>query len=467
MRGGRIVFRGVAYDRRRRPERPDPEGTPAESQPHGYFSAVRNFRKRALQFGVLAACIVVLAGCGSKGDASAGEKEPAAPVEVATAKAAAMSNIVSAEAIVYPFQQANIMPKISAPVQRFYAQRGDHVRKGQLLAVLDNSDLKAAANESLQLYKQAEANYDIAKSSTVPESVLKAKTDLASARQALDAAKRVYQSREKLVQEGALADQLAQQSKVAMVQAQAAFDTAQKHLKALESGGRLQQLASAEAQMQAAKAHYENAEAQLSYSEVRSPITGVVADRPLYVGQMASSGTALFTIVDISKVVARASVPVQEAAAMQRGQTATISGPGATLHGKVTVVSPAVDPSTTTVEVWAEAPNPGERIKPGETARVSVNVSNILHAVVVPAGALLASEEGGDMVMIAGPDGHAHESKVKTGIRSGGEVQIVSGVQPGERVIVQGGIGLPNGAPIKVVASHATASAADSTTGGK
>lgn len=423
--------------------------------------------KMALLSGAFAAMLVLSACGGNQGAETAADQQAVTPVEVATARSAAISNIVGAEAIVYPVNQAQIMPKINAPVQKFYAQRGDHVRRGQLLAVLDNSDLKAAADESLQLYKQAEANYDIAQSSTVPEGVLKAKTDVASARQALDAARRVYQSREKLVQEGALAEQLAQQSKVAMVQAQAAFDTAQKHLNALQSGGRQHQLAAAKAQMQAAKAHYESAEAQLSYSEVRSPIAGVVADRPLYVGEMASSGTALFTIVDISKVIARANVPVQEAAAMQVGQAAAIAGPGATLHGKVIVVSPAVDPSTTTVEVWAEAPNPGERIKPGETARVSVDVGSEMHAVVVPAAALLASDEGGDMVMIAGPDGHAHESKVQTGIRNGDQVQIVSGVKPGQRVIVEGGIGLPNGAPIKVVTAGAAGSTADAAKGGQ
>lgn len=423
--------------------------------------------KIILLCGAFAATLVLSSCSGNKGGETAADRQTVTPVEVATAQTTAISNIVGAEAIVYPFDQAQIMPKVSAPVQKFYVQRGDHVRKGQLLAILDNSDLKAAADESLQLYKQAEANYDIAQSSTVPESVVKAKTDLASARQALDAATRVYQSREKLVQEGALAEQLAQQAKVAMVQAQATFDTAQKHLNALQSGGREQQLAAAKAQAQAAKAHYQSAAAQLGYSEVRSPMTGVVADRPLYVGEMASSGTALFTIVDISKVVARASVPVQEAAAMQAGQPAAIAGPGATLHGKVTVVSPAVDPSTTTVEVWAEAPNPGEHVKPGETARVSVNVGSDLHAVVVPVTALLASDEGGDMVMIAGPDGRAHESKVKTGIRSGDEVQIVSGVKPGDRVIVEGALGLPDGAPIKIVTAATTENAADAAKGGK
>ncbi len=78
--------------------------------------------------------------------------------------------------------------------------------------------------------------------------------------------------------------------------------------------------------MDAAKAHYESSEAQLSYAEVRSPMNGVVSDRPVNIGEMASSGSALLSIVDISQVVARANIPVQEAAAMKVGDPATISG---------------------------------------------------------------------------------------------------------------------------------------------
>ncbi len=409
-------------------------------------------------------CLLLLTACSAHKASDSGDEEQAVtPVEVAAAKTAAISSVARAEAILYPVNQASIVPKISAPVVRYYVQRGDHVRPGELLAVLDNSDLQAAARESNELYKQAEANYDITEAATIPEDLIKARTDLESARQALDAARQVYQSREKLFEEGAIAAQLLQQSKVALVQAQAAFDTAQKHLQGLESVSRQQQLASARAQMEAAKAHYEGAMAQLSYSEVRSPIQGVVADRPLYLGEMASSGSALFTIVDISKVIARATVPVNEAASMAVGQSATISGAGGMIEGKVIVVSPAVNPSTTTVEVWVEAQNPGERFKPGETAQVSINTGEVKNAVVVPVSALLSSSEGGEEVMVAGADDRAHERKVETGIRQGDQVQIVSGLKAGEQVIVNGALGLEDGAKIKKV--PASANSTDSAEG--
>jgi len=278
----------------------------------------------------------------------------------------------------------------------------------------------------------------------------KAKTDVESARQALDAAQRVYDNRQALLRQGALAQKLVDDAKVALVQAQSQFETAQQHLKSLQTVGRTEQVKSAQAQEAAAKAHYENAQAQVSYAEVRSPMNGVISDRPINVGEMASSGSALVSIVDLSRVVARASVPVQQTAALKVSAPATISGAGGELTGKVTVVSPAVDPNTTTIQVWVEAPNPGERLKLGSTVQISIDAGAIPNAIVVPLPALLASDEGGEKVMVAGSDGLAHERPVKTGVRSGDDVQILDGVKEGEQVITQGGLGLDDKAKIEV-----------------
>jgi RND family efflux transporter MFP subunit len=391
---------------------------------------------------------MMLLACSSKPDAEP-EAQPVTPVQVAVAKRGSIARIVTAEAVLYPLKQANITPKISAPVQKFLVQRGDHVREGQLVAILENRDLQAAAQESKNLYQQAEAAYENTKAAVMPDDLVKAKTDVQTARQALDAANVVYQNRLQLFKEGALAHKLVDDAKVALVQAQSQFDTAQQHLTSLETVGRSAQLKSAQAQMEAAKAHYESAEAQLSYAEVRSPMSGIVSDRPVNIGEMASSGSALLSIVDISQVVARANIPVQEAAAMHVGDPATISGGGVKLDGKITVVSPAVDPNTTTLQVWVGAPNPDERMKLGLTVQITVNIGDINNAVIVPVSALLASDEGGEKVMIAGTDGLAHESKVETGVRDGDNVQILSGVKPGDQVIVEGGLGLEDKSKIE------------------
>src|SRR5260370_24410628 len=148
-----------------------------------------------------------------------------------------------------------------------------------------------------------------------------------------------------------------------------------KHLQAVETVRRVEQVKGAAAQVESAKSKFEGAQAQLSYSEVRSPISGIIADRPLYAGEMASAGAPLLTVMNISRGIARANVPVAQAAILKAGQSARITQTDASRQatGKVTLCSPAVDPNSTTVEVWVEAANPAERLKPGATVRVDIH----------------------------------------------------------------------------------------------
>ena len=389
-----------------------------------------------------------LAGCKKQTEA---EKEPVVPVQVAEVTRGPIQQLVTGDGIVYPVNQASVVPKISAPIRSFTIKRGDHVAKDQLLATLENRDLEAAAAEARQNYEQAQAAQRTTTAAQIPEDATKAQQDVASSKEALDSAQKVYESRKQLFEQGALARRLVDEAQVAYVQARSQYDIASQHLKTQEGVSRPELVKSAEAQMRAAKARYDAAEAQLSYSEVHSPIAGIISDRPLYPGEMAAAGSPLLTVVDISRVIVRTSIPVSQSAALKVGAPVTITAdPGIELHGKVTVVSPAVDPNSTTLEIWSEADNPGEKLKPGATAHVAMLAATIPDAVIIPAAALLASDEGGLQVMIVGGDGAAHEKKVEVGVREPDKVQVLKGVAPGEQVITVGGVGLEDGAKVKV-----------------
>jgi multidrug efflux pump subunit AcrA (membrane-fusion protein) len=398
--------------------------------------------------------LAALAGCDKPKEA---ETEPVAPVQVAEVQRASINRIVTADGILYPLDQASVVPKISAPVKEFKIMRGDHVAKDQLLATLENRDLQAAVAEARQNYEQALAAQRNTTGAQLPEDATKARQDVTSMKEALDATQKVYESRKQLFEQGALARRLVDEANVAYVQARSQYDIAAQHLQALDRVSQPEQTKGAQAQTDAAKARYDATLAQLSYSEIRSPIAGVIADRPLYAGEMASPGSPLLTVVSVSRVIARANVPVSQAASLKVGDTAAIAQTeaGIELNGKVTVVSPAVDPNSTTVEVWVEADNPGERLKPGATVRVSILAEKIANAIVIPIVALLPSDEGGVQVMVVGADSAAHEKKVDLGVREPDKVQVVKGLDVGEKVITGGGVGLDDGAKVRIAAAPA------------
>ncbi|MCU1383249.1 MAG: efflux transporter, family, subunit, partial [Acidobacteria bacterium] len=141
--------------------------------------------------------------------------EVVAPVRVSPAIKGSIRLIVNVDAVLFPRDQANIVPKISAPVKRFLVNRGDHVKQGQLLAELENRDLVAAAQESRGQFAQAESNYRSTAGAAVPEQVTKAQTDVTAARESMDAAKRLLDNRQQLFKDGALAKKLVDDKNVA------------------------------------------------------------------------------------------------------------------------------------------------------------------------------------------------------------------------------------------------------------
>ena len=380
------------------------------------------------------------------------EAEPIVSVQVDEVRSGSIQRIITAEGILRAVDQSSIMPKISSPVRKFYVNRGDHVRQGQLLAELESSDLAATVVDARGAYEQAAAAYRITSSATVPEELVKAQQDAQAAKQSAEAGQKLLQSREQLYKEGALARRLVDEAAVSYAQAKSQYETAQKHLESLQSVGRHEEVKGAAGQLESAKGKYEAAQAQLSYGQIRSPITGVVADRAVFPGEMASAGSPLITVVDASTVIARVNVPPDQAAYIRVGHPATVSPTDASeqLPGKVTVVSPAIDPSSTTVEIWVAAPNPKGRLRPGGSVRVTIMADTLTNAVVVPTSALLPSTEGGNSVMVIGSDSIAHEHKVQVGVRELEKVQILDGVESGERIVVGGGFGLQDGSHVRV-----------------
>jgi HlyD family secretion protein len=407
----------------------------------------RLFQRRMTAVLALGAALA-MAGCGGK---EAPESGPLVAVKAVHVERSEIQRQVTSEAVLYPLNQAIIVPKISAPVQKFYVERGDHVRAGQLLAMLENSDLAGAAAEAKGAYEQAQANYETVSASNLPEQITQAKGNVESARAAYKAAQQLYESSKKLYQQGALAGKQLNQAEVGLAQTQAQLRSAEQQLEKLQSVGLKAQLKAAQGQLAAAKGRYENAQAQLSYSEIHSPIDGVVTDRPLFPGEMASSGTPLMTVMNLSQVVARARVPAGEAAELKVGNAAEISAPGDVkpVDGKVTVVSPAVDPNSTTVQVWVQARNPGGQLKPGSTVTVTVTAKTIPDALVIPREALLTDPDLGPYVMVIDSNKVAHQTKVQTGVEQDGKVQITSGLKAGDLIVGEGAFGLPDGARVK------------------
>ncbi len=367
--------------------------------------------------------------CGNKEQ----QPQPLVTVQAAPVERGTIRQIVTAQAVLFPSDQAAITPKVVAPVKKFYVNRGSRVHRGELLAVLENRDLAAAEVENKGVYEQAQAAYGLETKAALPEEWQKAELDLKTARDAYDAAQKAYDSRRVLFEQGALPRKELDASAVALAQVKAQYELARQHLAVLQSAGKQEQLKSAKGQLTSAQGKYAGAAAQLAYTEIRSPIDGVVTDRPYYAGETPTANTPLLTVMDTSSVTARAHIPQNEAAVLKLGDAATITAPGdLRVNGKISLVSPALDPNSTTVEIRVLADNPDGRLRPGTSVQLSIVAQRVNNAIVVPASALQKTPEHADIVMIVSGD-RAHQVAVETGIAPAGAARRRGPRGPGRR----------------------------------
>lgn len=380
------------------------------------------------------------------------EPEPEVLVQVAAVTRKPISFVVTSDAVITPIEQAAISPKITSTVKEFPVKWGDHVHKGELLAVLENEDLQASAVDTEGQYNQAQASYDTATAANLPEEMQKAQLDVDTGKQALDAQQKLFDSRQELFKQGALPRKDMDDATVSLGQARSQYQIAVRHLESMQKVNKEAEVKAAGGQLASAKGKYMGAQAALSYSEIHSPIDGIITQRPLYAGELAQAGTPFITVVNSSEVIARAHIPQSQAVFLKVGNPATIAVPGLEkpLAGKVTLVNAAADPNSTTIEVWVQAVNPGQEMKPGFTGTIAVVARTVNDALVIPAAALQPPTDGNYTVMIAGADNHAQQRKVQVGIRNGDEAQITDGIKEGEKVITNGAFGLPDKTAIKI-----------------
>jgi HlyD family secretion protein len=327
-----------------------------------------------------------------------------------------------------------------------------------LLATLENQDLEAAALDNKGAYNAAQGTYDIATGSTVPEDTVKAQLDLTQATANLNLAQSIVDSRAQLFAQGAIPGRDLDTAKAALVQAQAAHEIAKQHFEAVQKISHKAALESAQGQLTSAKGKYLGAQAQLSYTEIRSPISGVVTDRPLFAGETAAAGTPVITVMDTSALLAKLHLSQTQAQQLSLGAAATIAVAGLAdpVPAKVSLISPALDPGSTTVEVWLRVENPKGALKAGTPVHTTITGRTAKNALLVPLEAVQTGPDGeSKFVLVIKGDGTAAKRPVTLGIRTTESAQVMSGLAPADSVITSGGYGLDEGTKVKVGAAAA------------
>lgn len=288
-----------------------------------------------------------------------------------------------------PFEQVGISAKTSGYVTAWFADRGDRVRRGQRLAVIERDELT-------EQQRQAAANLQSSQAT------------LENARQNLERLERL------------LRDQLVSQAEV---------DTARTALR------------TAEAQVEVSQANLGLSRTRAGYADILAPFDGVVMKRNAEVGSLVSPGSQpLFTVAAIQRIKAVAAVPQADLRFLHEGHPVvlTVDGVPGRIPGSLKRFSPGLDSATRTMEVEMEFDNPERLLRPGMFGRVEAVLERLSGVLLAPPQAL-ARQEGGRGRAYVVLDERAREVSLQLGrTLPDGRVEITAGLSPGDRLVVAG-----------------------------
>ena len=225
-----------------------------------------------------------------------------------------------------------------------------------------------------------------------------------------------------------------------------------------------EQFDAAQAQLAGLQAEADELKARIAKSTIRAPFSGKVGLRSVSEGGYVGSNAVIARLQQIDPIKVEFAVPERYGRMMQPGTAIsfTLEGDTATYTGDVYAVDPSVDATTRTVKVRARSDNKAGDLPPGAFAKVDVRLEQLNDALSVPAEALIPDIQGQKVLLMKG--GKVVSARVQLGIRSANSVQLTSGVQPGDSVIVTGLLALRDGAAVRPIPKEAlsTTTTADS-----
>jgi RND family efflux transporter MFP subunit len=359
----------------------------------------------------------------------AGGFRPTMTVEVTTTQRLAVAERVMVVGNLIGAVTVDVVPKVSGRLESVAVRLGDPVRRGQVLATLEDRELR-------EQVRQTEASLEVSKAT-----VRQREADLKNAQSNLERSRNLFARN--LIARQALDD------------AEARNDAAQAQV----------DLAGAQAAQAAAR--LEELRINLSNTRILSPVDGYVGSRKLDPGAFVGTNSSFVSVVDIHYVRLVANLVEKDLRRIVIDMPAQVevdAYPGEIFTGRVARLAPVLDPATRTAEMEVEVPNPAARLKPGMYARVQFVVAEHAAALTVPRNALV-DLEGARGVFVA--DGKTARFKpVKTGIVDGEAVEITEGLADNTTVITLGAASLRDGDPIVVAGQGGRGGSRGAGTGG-
>ncbi|MDX6559694.1 MAG: hypothetical protein QOF72_2743 [Blastocatellia bacterium] len=380
---------------------------------------------------------------------------PVVSVKVAKAEKEAIAAQIVAVGTIWPREKSDVGAKISAQIKTMALLKNKLVRAGEVIAVLESRDLQAQRAEAVAALNQERANERSVTTGTIPQTNAQDQKALRDARAKAATARATFERRQLLYDKGGISKKDLEASQLELTTAENELRLAEQTITLRATSLNPNDRALAAARVAQAQQHLATLDAQLSYATIRAPITGIVTDQFQYQGEFAAAGGKLVTIADISEVIVKAPFADTVVSELKVGDPAAVLPTDTTseeMKGRITLLSRSSDPTNRTVEVWVTLANGAGKLRANGAAQVTISANSKTDAVVVPTSAVTldAGNANEGTVMVVDAASVAHETKVTVGIRTSDKIEIASGLQGGETVVIEGNFSLADGTKVEV-----------------
>ena len=393
--------------------------------------------KKAVSLITALALAASFAGCGKKAEKQ--EQKTATNVTVSEAKISSIESTVSYTGEVKAASSASVSPKASGEIKAVYAEIGDFVKAGAVLMKIDSSSYQLSYNQAKAAYNSAVAAYNNVKNGSNAQTQVSMNQNLSNAQSAYDTARDNYNRQKSLFDIGAISQVALDAAKTQLDNASVALETAKASANLSANVIEPQSEASAKAAVDQAKAAVDLAANSLANCTVTAPISGYISSKNASVGQTAAQGMEVFGIKNSDSVDVEINVTESVIGSLSVGTSAKIDIKSAKIEGAdgvVSVLGEAKNDTTGMYPVKVSINNADGKIKVGMMADVSLVTDKVDGVLTISQNSVLKS---GDKEYVYVADGKkAVKKDIETGITDGKNVEVLSGISEGDKVITDG-----------------------------
>jgi HlyD family secretion protein len=410
--------------------------------------------------GVAAVLLWVVIRWVTAADNGTAEPEQRVTVRVELPRSGAIERVLSTSGTLTAGSTITVTSKVAGRIEAIPVQEGQGVARGELLVQIDEQTPRLQLDQAHAAWQAAQAQYEKALKGPRPEELENARALYEKAEKDLAMAEESFARSEQLYGSGTIPKAQFEQAESTLRAARTELENAGRSLQMLEQGASAEEKRMARAQADAARASYQLARLQLENTRIRAPGAAVVARVLQDEGNIVGTSTPILVLVQDERIQVEI-----ELAEKYYGDILSSGGslesrifpqayPGAeAFQGRIFTVAPTINPRSRTFTVTVDIADPRDLLRPGMYAEVELVLQRIPDALLIPASAML--ERAGQRVVFvvegSGRSAVASARKVVPGLTNAAEVQILSGIDPEDRVIVEGNSFLEEGQSIGVL----------------